>query len=72
MLKWNDYRKKTVEEWKKVRVRTVKELQNGGGFKIPAGTIVRIVDKRGGFSIEPENDFNHLITRVPPYSLELL
>lgn len=47
-----DYRK-TLAVLREGRYRTTRDLRNGWGV-IPAGTAVRITDKRGGLEIEAE------------------
>jgi hypothetical protein len=53
MVSRKEYERKSEDYWKRVTVRTNRVLRNGW-MEIPAGTLCRITDKRGGFKLETE------------------
>lgn len=70
--KW--YRRTKLDDMKGKSVRALRELRNGS-YSIPAGTVLEIDDKRGGFSlITPRCSscgIRVFITRVQPEAVEL-
>lgn len=75
MVTQREYERKTEKEWKKVKVITKVKMQNGF-MEIPAGTVCRIVQKYGGFSLKSEPcgkcGIRVFISRVQPENVEVL
>ncbi len=73
MITKNEYERTTEQKWSGVKVRTLRELQNGT-VMIPKGTICTIKRKQAGFTLITEAcqtcGVSVYITRVPHYDLE--
>lgn len=75
MVSQNDYEKKTTNYWKTVTVRTKRVLRNGC-LEIPTGTICKITNKQGGFTLQTDPckycGVRVYITKVPPEAVEIV
>lgn len=70
-----EYRRRTVAQWRGVKLRTKRELSNGN-MVIPRGTVVEVDGKCGGFSLRTERcpccGVRIRISRVPPNDVEVV
>lgn len=74
MITQSDYNRRTDKQWRGVKVRALRPLDNGW-ITIPAGTICTIDGKFGGFSLRTDRcnccGVTIRISRVPHDAVEI-
>ena len=75
MISCKEYRKRTLAQWKKVKVETIVPLRNGY-MEIPVGTVCSITDKHGGFTLKtdacPTCGIHVFIRKVTPAHVRII